>query len=73
MVAIIAILTRKMQKYSFASVLLWYSMLAVPSIIAANLIESRIKGESVMVFSYSASQYGWLLLTGVVNICMLSA
>lgn len=56
-----------MQKISFATVNLYYSCLAIPSIIVAILIEAQITGESVQVLSYSGSQYGWMFLTGLAN------
>ena len=61
------IIVRKMQQINFAAMLFYEGVLATPSLLLLILSLNYIKEEPISLFAYSYTQYGWLLLTSIIN------
>lgn len=59
--------TRKMQKIHFASILFYYSCVAVPATTLLIFGESWINDHPVRFIDYSFKQYGWMTLVSFMN------
>ena len=70
--ASVTILTRKMQKLSFAVVLFYQSCLALPVMTMLIFGESWAKAQPLHLTSYSMTQWGWMVMIGTINLIGLA-
>ena len=65
--ASVTLLCRSLQRINFSVILFWLGAVAVPVNFIMILGESWFSDIEIRLWSYSASQYGWMLMITVLN------
>jgi hypothetical protein len=68
-VAGISLVQRQMRSIHFSTMMLYYSILGIISLLGTNLIMSYVRGHKMM--NYTATQFGYLTLASLFDFCGL--